>query len=593
MFKITSRWLSVTSLLLLFMGLPFQTVLADQGDPPARVARLSVIQGKLSFQPAGESQWSEVSVNRTVSTGDRLYTDQQSRAELEVGSFAVRLSETTDLTVANLNDQLLQLGLGQGSIRVSVYDLPPNNTVEIDTPNGALTLEQNGSYRVDIAPDGNSTFVTVIAGRLEVTGGDLRQDVGAGRTVQLTGTGPIAVASAARPQPDDFDRWCADRDRRIEQYRSAKYVSRDVPGAEDLDEYGTWRNEPEYGPVWVPARVAPDWVPYRVGHWAWIEPWGWTWVDDEPWGFVPFHYGRWAHLGPIWCWVPGPVVVRPVYAPALVAFVGGGGFHIGIGIGIQAWFPLGPREPFVPWYHYGPTYLHQVNVTNVRNVNITNINVTNINYANRGVATTAVSGDAFRGGRSVSQSMVRVNQHDLAQARVIPHPDVTPARTAVFGGRNVAAPPVRAASVTRPEAGARGQAPAARSYPTAAPSGSRSTPPTSGRFGVPAGNSPTTVARPAPSTAGRFAGPPSTPPRAFVTRNPVPQQSVPFTNREPALSSHPGRPLEPQQVQNLRKGQAAGPMKDREVIPHAEKAEKGSRSAPKAAPREGGGRQKR
>ena len=167
-----------------------------------------------------------------------------------------------------------------------------------------------------------------------------------------------------------------------------------VPGGEDLDTYGQWSNEPGYGAVWYPANVPPDWVPYRNGHWAFIEPWGWTWVEAEPWGYAPFHYGRWAHIGPIWAWVPGPVVVRPVYAPALVAFVGGPGFGIGIGVGVQAWFPLGPREPFMPWYHYGPNYIREVNVVNVTNV-------TNIHYVNREVAVTAVSGDVFRGGQPV------------------------------------------------------------------------------------------------------------------------------------------------------------------------------------------------
>ena len=161
-------------------------------------------------------------------------------------------------------------------------------------------------------------------------------------------------------------------------------------------------------------------------------------MEDEPWGYAPFHYGRWAHIGPIWAWVPGPVVVRPVYAPALVAFVGGPGFGMGIGVGVQAWFPLGPREPFMPWYHYGPNYIREVNVVHVTNV-------TNIHYANREVAVTAVSGDVFRGGQPVARGLVHVAPEQLAHAQVIPHPEVSPTARAVFGARAVAAPPVRAA----------------------------------------------------------------------------------------------------------------------------------------------------
>src|SRR5205814_1992738 len=104
------------------------------------------------------------------------------------------------------------------------------------------------------------------------------------------------------------------------------------------------RPEPQYGAIWVPRRVPVDWAPYRYGHWAWIEPWGWTWVDDAPWGFAPFHYGRWIFTAGNWGWVPGPRTVRPVYAPALVAWVGGprlnASVSIGGGRGGVAWFPL-------------------------------------------------------------------------------------------------------------------------------------------------------------------------------------------------------------------------------------------------------------
>ena len=112
---------------------------------------------------------------------------------------------------------------------------------------------------------------------------------------------------------------------------------------------------PEYGQVWYPP-VSPGWVPYRQGHWAYVAPWGWTWIDDAPWGFAPFHYGRWVQIGGRWAWTPGAVAVAepPVYAPALVAFIGiGAGVALGAALasGSIGWVPLGPREPFRPWYH--------------------------------------------------------------------------------------------------------------------------------------------------------------------------------------------------------------------------------------------------
>ncbi|HWT79238.1 MAG TPA: DUF6600 domain-containing protein, partial [Candidatus Methylomirabilis sp.] len=348
----------------------------EEGNPPGRAARISVIEGQVSFQPSGENDWSQATLNYTMTNGDRIYTYDGSRAEIEVGPWAVRLAQDTDLTMANLTDQFMQLGVGQGSVRVAVYQMPPGNTVEIATPNGALTTSGPGSYRVDVDPN-NGTRVIVNRGSLQVMGGGANQTIEAGQAAQLTGTGPIQVDLLALPSPDDFDRWCSQRDRRVESFRYRQYVNPYIPGVYDLDDYGAWSQVPEYGPVWYPSGVAVGWVPYRFGHWAWVRPWGWTWVGAEPWGFCPYHFGRWALIGARWGWVPGPVAVAPWYAPALVAFVGGGGFSLSIGFGsggLAAWFPLGPSDPFIPWYHYQGNYLRQVNITNVRNVtNITNI----------------------------------------------------------------------------------------------------------------------------------------------------------------------------------------------------------------------------
>jgi hypothetical protein len=597
----------------------------DQGgNPPNQAARLSVADGNVSLQPSGETDWSPATRNYTLTTGDRLYTDQGARAELEAGPYAVRMSETTDLTLANFNDQILQLGVGQGSVQVSVYELPSGQAVEIDTPNGALTVQGPGSYRVDVDPN-NGTRVIVNSGSLQITAGDVNQELGSGQAVQLTGTNPVQVSGTGFPGQDGFDQWCQSRDARVHGFRDAQYVSPYVPGAEDLQQYGVWQEAPDYGPVWYPSGVAADWVPYRFGHWAWIEPWGWTWVEDEPWGFAPFHYGRWAMVGSRWGWVPGPVAVRPIFAPALVAFVGGGGFSVGFsagGFGLAAWFPLGPRDPFIPWYHASPAYIRQVNVTNVRNVtnitNITNVNVTNIHYAYRNVATTAVPGNVFRSGQSVAHSAVRVTPQQLARAQVIAHPDITPARTAAFGGRTPAprpvgkAQPIRSARVVVPPAAARaaqpgappagrGSQPATRVAPNGppahpAPNMSRapveSAPPARGA-GAPAnrpapGNRPAPQLRSAPAEraapAPRYT-PPSTPPR-FVTRTPPPARDVPFTAHQPALRRDPGRPLEPQQEENLRQGRPAGPPRDREILPHATAPKPQPRSEARPAPNE-------
>ena len=252
-------------------------------------------------------------------------------------------------------------------------------TFEIDTPNLAFTLQRPGEYRVDVDPNGNATTITVRAGEGDATGGGSEYHMDSGDRATFSGTDSLTYDGGQVGGFDDFDSWCRSRDDREEHSQSARYVSRDVIGYDDLDDNGEWRNVPDYGYVWFPTRVAAGWAPYRYGHWVWVAPWGWTWVEDEPWGFAPFHYGRWAEVGGGWCWVPGPVVVRPVYAPALVVFVGGPRFGMSVsfggGGGGVAWFPLGPREVYVPPYRTSERYVQRVNVTNttVNVVNVTNV----------------------------------------------------------------------------------------------------------------------------------------------------------------------------------------------------------------------------
>jgi hypothetical protein len=514
---------------------------APVDNPPARAARISYLKGKVSFQPAGHDQWSEATLNFTVTTGDRLYTDKDARAELEVGPYTARLSGSTDLTITNLNDQIMQLGLEQGTLRVSIYQLPSGNTVEVDTPNGALTFLQPGTYRADVEPSGDATLVSLNSGSLEVTGAGVSQTLHAGQAIKLRGHDSIQVLSVPPPRLDSFDKWSEDRDRRVSSSASARYVSRGTPGYPDLDDYGRWEEVPEYGPLWYPTGVAVEWIPYRYGRWAWVGPWGWTWVEDEPWGFCPFHYGRWVHIGVAWGWLPGPYVAVPVYAPALVAFVGGPHFSVSIGVGgvgLAAWFPLGPGEPYFPWYHCRDDYLREVNVTNIRNVtNITNItNINNVHYAYRTVATTAVPAHVFSGGQPVAHQAVRVTPQQLERAQVIPHPGINPTAQAAMPGRTLSAPPVRA-----------------RSFAAANRTAASSARP------APAENRPTGSVRNTP---------PRTSPPGLITRAAPPPQRVPFADQQRPLSEHPGRPLEPSQLENLRAGRAAGPMLDREFPPH-------------------------
>ncbi len=587
--------------LFLFSMFLVPRLFADAGDPPNRVARLSYMENAVSFEPAGESDWSQATLNYPLTTGDRLWTDLNARAELETGNVAIRMSQQTDLTTTSLTDQLLQLGLAQGSLRVRIYDLRPGNSVEVDTPSAAITLTQAGSYRVDTYPDQNMTMLTVNSGEAQVTGNGLNQMVESGQAVQLTGSNPVQLQWVSVLGPDAFDQWSNERDQKYLNAQARQYVSPEVPGYYDLDGYGSWTTVDQYGPIWYPATVPVGWAPYRYGRWVWVEPWGWTWVDNEPWGFAPFHYGRWVQVGPRWGWLPGPIGIAPIYGPAFVAFVGGGGFSVGFGVGgVAAWFPLGPGEPFYPWYHYSPGYLRQINVTNVRNINVTNItNVTNINnihYRYQTVATTAVSQNAFRNGEPVARNLVTVSPEQLAHAQIIPHPDVNPTARAISGG-NTTHPPVaaqRPAIVQHPPVSAKA-APAPSniepSHAGGAPrpnepspnAGEARTPPVTAKPAPekPRENAPVATNHPAPDT------PPAIRP-PLVSRTAPPQEKLPYQQKAPAMAQHPGRPLEPQQRANIYAGRPAGPMQDQEFPPHGA----GHAAAPHSAPASHGGSSK-
>ena len=413
-------------------------------DPPARVVRLNLTDGIVSFRPAGIDEWTDAPVNRPLIDGDELWTDSSARAEMHIGSTAVRLAPSTSFGILNHTDGLVQLRLTSGTMNIRIRHAAADDIWEIDTPNASVSLLRPGRYRVDVAEDGYTTLVAARGGEAEVAAGGSSFVVRAGEEANIRGDRDATYEIASAPRSDDFDRWCSDRDQREERIAATRYIPRDVVGYEDLDAYGEWVVVGDYGWAWRPTRVVAGWAPYRYGHWAWIEPWGWTWIDDARWGFAPFHYGRWAYDRGYWWWVPGRIE-RPVYAPALVAFGGGSGWRPGVTI----WWPLAPGEVYLPAYHAAPAYVRRINapVVNVTNINITNINVTNIDYRNRRVAggVTAVSHEAFIGARPVAGATVSVSvQQAMAVHAIGTTAPVAPSFTSVVGhspSARVAHPP--------------------------------------------------------------------------------------------------------------------------------------------------------
>ena len=413
-------------------------------DPPSRVGRLGYMTGGVSFSPAGENDWVRASMNRPLTTGDRLWTESRARTEIQLGGAMVRMGADTSVSILNLDNRIVQLQLTQGTLNVRVRRLAANQVFEVNTPNLAFTLRQAGEYRIMVDPDGNATTIIVRRGRGEAYGEGAAYVLDSRQPYRFTGTGLRDYRYVNAPRLDEFDRWSSERDRRYDNSASARYVSQDVVGYQDLDANGSWRADVTYGNVWYPSRVSSGWAPYRDGHWAWVDPWGWTWIDDAPWGFAVSHYGRWAYLRGAWAWVPGPVRSQAYYAPALVVFVGGNNFQLSLSsgnVGGIGWFPLGPREVYQPSYTVSRSYFENINISNtvvnttVINNYYNNSNVTNVVYANREVAGAiiAVPTTTFVQSQPVARAAVRVSGDMVASAPLAIAAAIAPTQKSVRG----------------------------------------------------------------------------------------------------------------------------------------------------------------
>jgi hypothetical protein len=426
-------------------------------DPPGRVARISYLAGDVSFAPAGEDSWYGARINRPMVAGDRLWAGPDGRVELELGTAMIRLDRGTSFQVLTLDDAMAQVQLTEGVLNLRIDELWEGQVYEVDTPTLAFVATQPGEYRIDIAPRGDSTQVTVFDGYADIYGEDGRRvAVQTGTSTRFFDPALREYQRLAMPRPDDFDRWTFARNDRYENSVARRYVAPGMIGYTDLDDHGSWRPVADYGHVWFPRQVAAGWAPYRDGRWSWIDPWGWTWVDDSPWGFAPSHYGRWVYVANGWGWVPGPRHVRPVYAPALVAFVGGSNWSLSVNAGGPpiGWFPLGPRDVYVPWYRVSRGYFGRVNVHNT--VVINNTYVTNVyndfyvqgrpmrrDYTFRGAANavTVVPRDSFVTARSAAESMARLRPGMLEQGELMTSAPAAPTRASLGNGRARAAAP--------------------------------------------------------------------------------------------------------------------------------------------------------
>jgi hypothetical protein len=335
-------------------------------DPPGRVGRIADVDGNVWLFDGEDNEWVQARRNRPLTEGDRLSVERGGRAQVQIGSGTLRLDGGTDVEFEQLDDSRVHVRLLGGSAALRVRSSHSAREFAVLTQEGRYEPLRPGHYRVDV--EERSSVGETLAGAMRFEARDSVLDINDGQRAEFWQERGVTHYSWARPNSDRFGDWVAREDREDTRERN-RYVSDEMTGAEDLDRHGRWDRHPEYGAVWYPTVVHAGWAPYRYGHWAYVRPWGWTWVDDAPWGFAPFHYGRWVHYGGRWGWCPGQYIARPVYAPALVAWFGGPNVSVGVSIGggpAVGWVPLAPREIYYPGYYHSPTYVRIVNRTHER-----------------------------------------------------------------------------------------------------------------------------------------------------------------------------------------------------------------------------------
>jgi hypothetical protein len=404
-----------------------------QGDPPARVGRLAFTEGTVSIHDAQDANWSAASVNDSLTTGDSLWTEPNARSEISVSGTRVRLDQSTQVDMLKIDDSATRLQLDQGRLDIKTFTMDTAQPYEIVTPRGIVKLEGQGDYYVESGSTQDPTRLGVRSGAAVLTGLNGESlAVRAGEVGEISGDAASPQLHTVRSAPPPVPQYWAQRDQQI-SYAQPQYISSDVVGYEDMQAYGGWSNDSDYGQVWSPNRVPDGWQPYSTGQWAYSQPYGWTWVDEQPWGFAPYHYGRWANRNNRWFWVPPERRERAVYAPALVAFVGGAELSLALGNasgGHVGWFPLGPREAYVPPYTNDRAYYERIN-TNARveravmddrwqraeRHEAIRADEQNERMANRRFAT-VVPAQAFVSSQRVERSAIKVSADKLALAPV-------------------------------------------------------------------------------------------------------------------------------------------------------------------------------
>jgi hypothetical protein len=401
---------------------------AAAAAPSGRVGRISLVSGKVGFRGPGEAIWSDAEINDPIAGGASTRTDPQARALIRIGPDTIALTESTEIAVANLNDRMAEIAVSHGRIDLDIPQLGKGETVQVDIPRGGVWLLQPGRYDINAAAGDQAPWIAAFTGSARFVGGGADSAIKAGNRALLTGSGTAAITTEPA-SADEFAVWCGAQAVDESGLAAPYYLSSAMTGFAALDAAGSWKADRKYGEIWVPDALPANWAPYRYGHWRWVAPWGWSWVDDQPWGFSPSHYGRWAFLDQHWVWVPGAYTARPVYAPAVVTFLGtpGVGLSYAEGSGpAVAWFSLAPGEVYWPGYNGDLGYIRSLNAGDIADLGIIRLRadgeppaeIVNAHFANRQFAS-VVPRPVFVAGQVVPPELLQLLPERLENAPAI------------------------------------------------------------------------------------------------------------------------------------------------------------------------------
>ncbi len=562
---------------------------ADAGSPeispPSRVGALTRVRGTVSYYQAGADSWSPAAVNQPVTTGEGFWTQPDAEARIDVSASDLVMAGATELEVTSLDDRALVATLPQGEVYLRVRALVPGETYTVLTPRGAVSIAAPGRYEIAAGDTENPTRVTVLEGGASLAEG-ASAAVPAGQAAMIAGEqAPFQVQLGPATRDAFLDHALAEERPARPQTVPLPPLVAQMPGGAELADAGTWSQTPQYGAVWYPE-VAAGWVPYREGQWSYVAPWGWTWVDSNSWGFAPFHYGRWVDIGGRWAWTPGArervaeAPSYPVYAPALVTFLGIGAVAVtGAMLADRSvgWVPLGPGEVYRPWFNADRRYVRDVNIQHVTNITEIN-NVYNAppaeamraDHFRNAAAATVVPAAAMATSRPLAGLARPASAQVLAEARPVFGHAPVPLTTATAGvtpavaralhavpppsGYAVPARPAAPGPVIRAQAGPlpAGQVPIGPTPARPAPAG-----PVAGEA-RPLATPPLPRAGVAPGVA-RPSGPPGSPP-------PAGRGATMPALRPPGATPpvHPGQPATPPPPLNAAQaGRPPGPVASR------------------------------